>query len=50
MKADFCVEALKEAVAKYGKPAIMNSDQGNQSTGFEWINALIDADVKIFGR
>ena len=50
MEADFCVEALKEAIAKYGKPAIMNSDQGNQSTGFEWINALIDADVKIFGR
>ncbi len=25
MEADFCVEALKEAIAKYGKPAIMNS-------------------------
>lgn len=47
MEADFCVEALKEAVAKYGKPAIMNSDQGSQFTGFEWINALKDADVKI---
>tara|TARA_B100000795_G_scaffold195418_1_gene149585 strand:+ start:434 stop:910 length:477 start_codon:yes stop_codon:yes gene_type:complete len=47
MEADFCVEALKEAIAKYGKPAIMNSDQGSQFTGFEWINALKDADVKI---
>ena len=25
MEADFCVEALKEAIAKYGKPEIMNS-------------------------
>jgi len=47
MEADFCVKALKEAIAKYGKPAIMNSDQGSQFTGFEWINALKDADVKI---
>ena len=47
MEADFCVEALKEAIAKYGKQAIMNSDQGSQFTGFEWINALKDADVKI---
>jgi putative transposase len=47
MEADFCVEALKEAVAKYGKPEIMNSDQGSQFTGFEWIQALKDADVKI---
>jgi putative transposase len=47
MEADFCVEALKEAIAKYGKPAIMNSDQGSQFTGFDWINALKDADVKI---
>ena len=47
MEADFCVEALKEAIAKYGKPAIMNSDQGSQFTGFEWINALKDAEVKI---
>jgi putative transposase len=47
MEADFCVEALKEAIAKYGKPAIMNSDQGSQFAGFEWINALKDADIKI---
>ena len=47
MEADFCVEALNEAIAKYGKPAIMNSDQGSQFTGFEWTNALKDADVKI---
>ena len=46
MEADFCVEALKEAIARNGKPEIMNSDQGSQFTGFEWIQALKDADVK----
>jgi len=47
MEADFCVEALKEALAKYGTPQIMNSDQGSQFTGFEWTTALKDAGVKI---
>jgi putative transposase len=47
MEADFCVEAVSEAIDKYGKPEIMNSDQGSQFTGFEWIQALKDADVKI---
>ena len=47
MEADFCVEALKEALAKYGPPEIMNSDQGSQFTGFEWTNALTEAGVKI---
>jgi putative transposase len=47
MEADFCVETLKEALAKYGPPDIMNSDQGSQFTGFEWINALTEAGVKI---
>jgi putative transposase len=27
MDAGFCVEVLKEAIAKYGKPEIRNSDQ-----------------------
>ena len=47
MEADFCVEALKEALARHSKPDIMNSDQGSQFTGFEWTNALKDAGVKI---
>jgi putative transposase len=31
MTADFCVEALQEALAKYGKPEIVNTDQGSHS-------------------
>ena len=33
LDASFCVEALDEAIAKYGKPEIMNTDQGSQYTG-----------------
>lgn len=47
MEANFCLEALKEAMARYGQPEIMNSDQGSQFTGFEWTNALTEAGVKI---
>lgn len=30
MEADFCVEALEEALARYGKPEIFNTDQGSR--------------------
>ena len=40
MTADFCVEALEEAIARYGKPEIMNTDQGSQFTSSEFINTL----------
>jgi len=41
------VEALEEAIAKYGKPEIMNTDQGSQYTGVGWITILTKADIKI---
>jgi putative transposase len=47
LDASFCVEALNEALAKYGKPEIMNTDQGSQFTGAAWITTLTEADVKI---
>ena len=47
MDADFCVEALKEAFAKYGKPEIFNTDQGSQFTNGAWIDLLVDANIKI---
>lgn len=47
MHADFCVEALQEAIAKYGPPEIMNTDQGSQFTGADWITALKDHGVRI---
>jgi putative transposase len=41
MEADFCVEALEEAIAKYGKPEIFNTDQGSQFTGEAFTGVLI---------
>jgi putative transposase len=32
LTADFCVEAVEEAIARYGKPEIFNTDQGTQFT------------------
>ena len=40
LTADFCVEALEEAIARYGKPEIMNTDQGSQFTSADFISTL----------
>ncbi len=40
MTPDFCVEALEEAIARYGPPAIFNSDQGSQFTSNEFTSVL----------
>ena len=45
--AGFCVEALAEAMARYGKPAIFNTDQGSQFTSCDVTGALKDAGVAI---
>ena len=47
MHADFCVDALNEAIAKYGPPEIMNTDQGSQFTGAAWITTLNKVRVRI---
>ena len=38
--ADFCIEALEEALARYGKPEIFNTDQGCQFTSSEFTGVL----------
>lgn len=47
LDAEFCVEALDEAIARFGPPKIFNTDQGSQFTGFKWIETLREAGVKI---
>jgi putative transposase len=47
MMADFCVEALEDALAHYGRPEIFNTDQGSQFTGFDFTDTLIKAGVRI---
>ena len=47
LDVDFCVAALEEALNKYGKPDIFNTDQGSQFTSLEFTQTLKDADVSI---
>ena len=47
MDARFCVEALEEALARYGKPEIFNTDQGSQFTSVDFTGVLRQADVAI---
>jgi putative transposase len=47
MDTSFAKEALEEALEKYGKPEIFNSDQGSQFTSIKFTNILIDNEIKI---
>ncbi len=47
MEADFCVAALEEAIARYGRPDIFNTDQGSQFTSFAFTNTLTNAGIRI---
>jgi len=47
MDASFCVEALEEALTRFGKPEIFNTDQGSQFTGSDFTGVLGKAEVRI---
>jgi putative transposase len=47
LDSGFCVEALKEALSRYGRPEIFNTDQGSQFTSQAFTGALSDAGVRI---
>lgn len=47
MDAAFCVEALEDAMARFGKPDIFNTDQGSQFTSQAFTGVLRAAEVKI---
>lgn len=47
MDAEFCVAALKEALARFGKPDIFNTDQGSQFTSNDFTGVLRGAEVRI---
>ena len=40
LATDFCVEALEEALTRFGKPEIFNTDQGSQFTSTEFTGVL----------
>ena len=43
----FCVDALKEALCRYGAPGIFNSDQGGQFTSEAFTGVLKQWQVRI---
>ena len=47
LTADFCVEAVEEAIARYGKPEIFNTDQGSQFTSDDFTTMLHSHGVAI---
>src|SRR5205814_6129193 len=47
LAAGFCVEALSEALARFGKPGIFNTDQGIQFTSTEFTKVLLDHAIEI---
>jgi putative transposase len=47
LDADFCVEALEEALRIHGRPEIFNTDQGSQFTSKEFTGKLKDNNIKI---
>ena len=47
LEAGFCVDALNEAIHKFGPPEIMNTDQGSQFTSFAWTDQLRRSGIRI---
>ena len=47
MEADFCIEAVEEALAKHGRPDIFNTDQGSQFTSAAFTGLLLEHRIAI---
>jgi putative transposase len=47
METDFCVEALREAMDRYGQPEVFNTDQGVQFTSATFLDELETRGVRI---
>jgi putative transposase len=47
MTSEFCVEALEEALARYGRPEIFNTDQGSQFTDDDFTAPLLANGVRV---
>jgi putative transposase len=47
MDVAFCIEVLEEALARFGRPEIFNTDQGSQFTSPRFTATLLEAGVRI---
>lgn len=47
LTTDFCLEAVSEAISRFGKPDIFNTDQGSQFTSSDFTRLLKDNGIQI---
>ena len=47
IEVEFCLEALEEALARFGRPEVFNTDQGSQFTSPRFTGVLREAGVRI---
>ena len=47
LDTSFCIEALEEAIQKYGTPDIFNTDQVSQFTSLDFTDILINNKIRI---
>ena len=47
LTTDFCIEAVQEAMQRYGIPEIFNTDQGSQFTSIDFTQLLKDNGIAI---
>jgi putative transposase len=47
LDADFCIEALEEALSRFGRPEIFNTDQGSQFTSYAFTGVLLRERIAI---
>ena len=48
LEAEFCIAALEEALARYGRPDLFNTDQGSQFTSPRFVEVLTGAGVRVW--
>ncbi len=47
LESDFCVDALEDALERFGQPEIFNTDQGSQFTATAFTDVLLNRGIKI---
>jgi len=47
LETGFCIEALKQAIRRFGKPEVFNTDQGSQFTSAEFTRVLLERGIKV---
>jgi len=47
LESEFCIEALEEALLRYGKPEIFNTDQGSQFTSQGFVGLLESHGIQV---